>query len=242
MLRAMSGAKIWAPLVGVWMLAAGGIAVADAPASPRSSSIGTPDHGRLIGAVRLRQSDSVRFVRYYTARGNVYATPELTALLERVGQRVGTLFPGARLSVGELSRRRGGDIAGHAGHESGREADVSFYLLDQRGMPHEPERYATIRADGTAEPPFESLRLDEVRTWALVDALLADADVPVVLIYVSNPVRERLLAAGRAAGAGPATLERAAQVMRQPASGHPHANHLHIRIACPADDRPGCRG
>jgi hypothetical protein len=29
--------------------------------------------------------------------------------------------------------------------------------------------------------------------------------------------------------------------MVQPKRGHKHANHFHVRIYCPADDRPHCR-
>lgn len=223
-------------------LVAGIAADARADPSPRSRSIGTPEHGRLVGGVRLRESAHVRRVRYYTARGHVYGTPELVGLISRAAARVAQRHPGAKLGVGELSRRRGGDIEGHAGHESGREADLAFYLLDSNGRPAEPERYATLRGDGTAEPPFETLRLDEARTWALIEALVSDAEVTVDLIYVGAEIRDRLLIAGRAAGAAPAVVERAAATMRQPPTGHAHRNHLHVRIACPPDDRPACRG
>ncbi len=207
---------------------------------PRHSrSVGFPWRGRLRNGVKLEESAYLRYTGEYAPRGNFWGTWEIVQLLERAAYRVWRRVPGAKLSVGELSSERGGDIADHGSHENGRDADIAFYMLDGRGRPVEPFAYANFRGDGTALPPNEGLRFDDARNWELVAKLVADGDARVQFIFVANDLKRRLLAEGRRRGAPSAVLSRAEQVMGQP-SGHPHRNHFHVRIYCSPADRPGC--
>src|SRR5690349_10977335 len=107
------------------LVAAG--AAADGPASGRSvaaaaaKSVGAPNDGALVGGVPLEPSAELR-LRW--PDGPRWALPSLVSMLERAAQRVGRRFPGSVLLVGDLSRREGGALPGHASHESGRDADV----------------------------------------------------------------------------------------------------------------------
>jgi penicillin-insensitive murein endopeptidase len=150
-------------------------------------------------------------------------------------------LPGAKLSVGELSRPEGGEIDGHGSHESGRDADLSFYMSDWRGSPFTPWAFAAFEADGIARAPNAGLRFDDARNWELVARLVGDPDARVQFIFVSNPIRRRLLEEARRRRAPRSVVERAATVMVQPTHGHPHRNHFHVRIYCAPADRPSCR-
>ncbi len=207
----------------------------------RSRSIGWAWQGRLEDGVLLRESSLVRYVGEYREPGNHYGTWQLVQLLERAAERVHQRLPGARLSVGELSAERGGPIPGHASHESGRDADVSFYMTDARGRPYDPFAFAVVGGEGAGQGPNRRLRVDDARNWELVAKLVADGDARVQHVFVSRPIRARLLREGRRRHAPASVLARAEQIMLQPSHGNPHANHFHVRVYCNPHERPRCR-
>lgn len=206
----------------------------------RSRSVGLPWRGRLEHGVRLRESSRVRFVTEYTERRSHFGTWQLVQLIERAAERVERRLPGVRLSVGEISARRGGHIDGHRSHQSGRDVDIGFYMTDAQGRPHDAYAYAAFGGDGVGRGPNRMLRFDDARNWELVGKLVADGDARVQHIFVSNPIERRLLREGRRRGAPSVVLERAARVMSQPGH-HPHRNHFHVRIYCNPRERPGCQ-
>jgi penicillin-insensitive murein DD-endopeptidase len=207
----------------------------------RSASIGYPWSGRLENAVQLRESASIRYAGEYRASEHFWGTWQLVQLLERAADRVARRMRGGKLSVGEMSARRGGSLPGHRSHENGRDADLSFYMTDARGRPYDPFAFATFGADGVGRGPNRMLRFDDDRNWELVARLVADGDARVQHIFVSNAIKQRLLRTGRRRNAPRVVLDRAAQAMVQPTSGHPHDNHFHVRIYCAPIDRARCR-
>ncbi len=210
----------------------------------RSRSLGFPFQGRLRGGVRLRESRYLRYVPEYAAAGNHYGTWELVQLLERAAYRVARRVREggvARLSVGELSREGGGRIPGHASHQNGRDVDLAFYMRDGRGRPYEPFAFAEFDADGRGVGPNHALTFDDARNWELVAKLVADGDAKVQFIFVANHLKRRLLREARRRHAPAVVIERAARAMVQPARGHRHANHFHVRIYCSPSARPACR-
>ncbi|MBC7174628.1 MAG: penicillin-insensitive murein endopeptidase [Polyangiaceae bacterium] len=209
--------------------------------SRRTVSIGLPFEGALRRGERLVETPFLRYVPEYAPTGHFFGTWELVQLLHRAAYRVHSRVPGARLSVGELSRREGGRIAGHGSHQAGRDVDIAFYMLDRSGRPFDPWAFAAFDARGRGLAPNEGLRFDDVRNWELVSRLVADAEARVQYIFVAAEIEARLLAAGRARRASPSLLARAARTMVEPANGHRHANHFHLRIYCPPADRPSCR-
>ncbi len=207
----------------------------------RSRSTGWPWQGRLRHGVLLQESPLVRYVGEYREAGNHYGTWQLVQLIERAAERVHQRLPGARLSVGELSAERGGELPGHASHESGRDADISFYMTDARGRPYDPFAFAVFGGDGVGRGPNRMLRFDDARNWELVGKLVADGDARVQHIFVSRAIQRRLLREGRRRHAPAAVIARAEAVMQQPSRGNPHANHFHVRVYCNPHERPTCR-
>lgn len=169
----------------------------------------------------------------YTQR---WGTAELVALLQRSAARVASVAPGARLHVGDLSREDGGRMSPHRSHRSGRDADVGLYLMDADGQPVMGERFVDIGRDGVARQD-PSIRLDEARTWHLVEALVTDTEAPVQFIFLARHLEERLLEEGRRQGASEELLRRVDAVID---AERAHTNHLHVRIYCPVDDVPRC--
>ncbi len=185
-------------------------------------------------------SDFLRYTGEYAESDNFWGTWELVQLVERAAYRVHQRVPGAKLSIGELSAREGGDIDGHASHENGRDVDLAFYMLDGRERPVEPYGFADFRADGTALPPNEGLVFDDRRNFELVKKLLTDGDARVQYIFVAQTLKRRIIAEARRRNTSDAVLDRMETAMVQPAGGHPHRNHFHVRIYCAPADRPAC--
>ncbi|MBI4954755.1 MAG: penicillin-insensitive murein endopeptidase [Myxococcales bacterium] len=196
------------------------------PAEPPSVSVGSPNHGVLVGGRRLEHAAHLRVVG--AAR---WGLPELVGMLERGAARVARRFPKSVLTVGDLSRRGGGEVGGHNSHESGRDADVAFYL-ERRGKAFVAPRFATIDATGRALR-MPGVEFDDARNWALVEAWLSDPEARVLQIFVVDHLRTRLLAYAARSGASASLQARAAAALLQPRHATPHDNHFHVRIACP---------
>jgi penicillin-insensitive murein DD-endopeptidase len=192
----------------------------------RPKSVGSPDQGTLVGGKKLEPNENLRAVG-----GHRFGLPELVDLLTRGAAEVAKKHPRSVLNVGDLSRRGGGEVDGHRSHESGRDADVGFYL-SKNGKPFVAPRFAAIDADGKAAG-FPGVRFDDARNWTLIQTFLTDPKAHVLQIFVSNPVRKRLLDEAARAGASQAIRARAAEILFQPTRGLPHDNHFHVRIACP---------
>lgn len=200
------------------------------PAATASQSVGSPSEGKLVGGERIEKTKSLRLV------GSLqFAVPELVELLERSADRVAKRRPGSVLTVGDLSRKGGGDVDGHRSHESGRDADVGFYFT-KGGKPFLPKRFAAVDESGKVEG-LPGVAFDDARNWALVEAWLTDPKGRVLQIFVARHVRARLLAHAARIGASAALRTRAAEVMIQPKKVLPHDNHFHVRIACPNGDK-----
>lgn len=234
-------------LVCVALVSSGGVALA-APAPkkpppppnsvlPMGRSIGSPTEGHLTGGAHLDDAPYLRVVPAY-ANGDVrWGLGALVGLVDRSARTVRHRWPDAVLSVGHLSRSGGGELDRHASHESGRDADIAFYVKDAHGKPLYADHFVTFAADGTART-WPGAVFDDARNWALVSALLSDPLSHVSHIFVSTPLRARLLAFASRAGASGELQTRAAMTMVQPHGSLPHDDHFHVRISCP----PGMQG
>lgn len=195
-------------------------------------SIGYPNDGKLSGARRFRDTRYMKSLPDYSAGQAKWALPELLDLLDRASRSVAKRYPGSVLGVADFSGRDGGPIPRHRSHQTGRDVDVGFYLVAANGRAMRPLRLVDMNSDGTSTVR-KTTRFDEKRNWAFIAALLQDKEVKVTNIFVWAPLRTRLLAHAEKIGAPRALRQKAAQVMSQPANVQRHADHFHIRIACP---------
>jgi penicillin-insensitive murein endopeptidase len=207
-----------------------------AKATPRGPrSIGAPNQGKLANGVKLGGSSDVA-VRAGASR---WALPELVGLIQRATRAVRRKHGGAALLVGDLSAREGGPLVGHNSHQSGRDADIGFYLVNSKNKPFPAKRFLAMDARGQGRE-VDWLRFDDTRNWAFVRALLEDKHVTVRYVFVTQALRARLLAEGARRSASEDLLTRAAAAMMSPADADLHDDHFHIRIACPESMRGTC--
>lgn len=211
-----------------------------------SVSCGAANRGALYDAVLLpREGAGYVTPEPWWSRGRRYGTEELVGLIARAAARVAAEHPGGLLGVADLSAENGGAIAGHRSHQSGRDADLVFYALDPAGKPFSPDQhmaYYTRSGMGrwARAPSFTrdiaERYFDLARNWALVRAMLTDAEADVEHIFVSARVRRWLLGYARQIGEPEELVNRAARVLRHPRGVDGHNDHMHVRVRCSADD------
>lgn len=202
------------------------------PSKVLARSVGYPNDGKLEGARPFRATRYMKLLPDYAKTDAKWALPELHDALDRASQAVARRYPGSVLGVADMSAKNGGPIPRHRSHQSGRDVDVGFYLVGNKGRIVRPYGLVDMKADGTSTVR-STTRFDEKRNWAFIAALLQDKKVKVTNIFVWAPLRARLLAHAEKIKAPRALRQRAAQVMSQPANVQRHADHFHIRIACP---------
>lgn len=201
-------------------------------------SLGSPTEGHLLGGMHLDETSYVR-VMPADADGDVrWGLEPLVTMIDRAARAVRKQFPGAVTSVGHLSREGGGEVNRHRSHESGRDADLGFFIRSGAGRQLLPTHFVPFRADGAAVG-WPGAYFDDAKNWSMVAAIVSDPEAHVTHIFVASPLRARLLAYAERTGAAPAIRVRAAEVMQQPRGTLPHDDHFHVRIGCPVQ-MTGC--
>ncbi|MDP9150487.1 MAG: penicillin-insensitive murein endopeptidase [Myxococcota bacterium] len=197
-------------------------------------SIGSPTEGQLIGGMHLDEASYLRVVPVYAGADVRWGLQPLVAMLDRAARSVRRQFPTAVTSVGHLSREGGGELDRHRSHESGRDADIAFFVRNASGHQLVASSFVPFRGDGTASS-WPGAYFDDGKNWALVTALVSDPEARVTHLFVASPLRARLLAYAERVGAPANVRMRAAEVMQQPRGALPHDDHFHVRIACPSN-------
>jgi penicillin-insensitive murein endopeptidase len=228
----------------------GGVAHAAAPTYVRADrihtiarfalgrSVGSPTDGHLIGGSHLEEAPYLRIVPAYQSGDVRWGLGSLVTILDDAARSVHKQFPDAVTSVGHLSKPGGGDVDRHASHESGRDADIGFFIRSQTGRPLYSDHFVPFKGDGTA-PSWPGAYFDDARNWAFVSALVNDPHARVTYLFVATPIRARLLAYAERAGASLSARARAAELLMQPHGSLPHDDHFHVRVGCP-DGQKGC--
>jgi penicillin-insensitive murein endopeptidase len=205
----------------------------------RPESIGSPNGGHLKGGVHVDLSRPYfRVVPAYESGDVRWGLPQLVNMIDRAARTLNRRFPGSVLDIGDLSQRGGGDLLRHHSHESGRDADLGFYVVDAKGKQVHARSF--IKFDtAMASPTAPGARYDLARNWAFVQELLTDPVARVSHIFIAEWIRHELLAYARPR-VPQALWERAASVMMQPHHSLPHDDHIHVRISCPREMHSSC--
>jgi penicillin-insensitive murein endopeptidase len=203
-----------------------------------SLSGGYPNDGWQLRGKRLRRTPELKIRE--ASRERVYGHPALVLMLGRSARDVAKAAPGSVLLVGDLSAKGGGPISGHKSHQSGRDADVAFYVTDLGGKHIPSTDYVAFDGDGRAKDG-RPLLFDDERNWFLVESWARDRRAGLSHIFVSWPLRERLLKFARERPRFAKYLMEATALLKQPENGEAHDDHFHVRITCPAEEDEICR-
>jgi penicillin-insensitive murein endopeptidase len=186
------------------------------------------------------------FERFRPHSPRYWGTPELVASVVSAAAQVGAERPGgAPLLVGDLSAQNGGKISGHRSHRTGRDVDLLWYVTTASGAPVKNPGFIQVEADGLAYVPGADryYRLDVERQWLLVKELLESPYVGIQFMFVSRNVEALLIDYAIAREPDLDLVWHAETVMLQPGDSTPHADHMHLRVACkPERFVTGCEG
>ncbi|MGK0358667.1 MAG: hypothetical protein ACI9U2_000959 [Bradymonadia bacterium] len=179
--------------------------------------------GRLLFGRSMIDSPSVWTRHSHSS----WAVPELMYALRSAHAAVQRLHPGGQdLSIGDMSLRRGGRYPPHRTHQSGRDADLRYYIKGV--LPDDRERY-----------PVGPSNMDVPRQWAFVQHLYVTGLAE--LIYMDVRHQKTLYKhATKTLGLTPEQLKpiisypfgrRRKTALVRHVSGH--YNHLHVRASAP---------
>jgi penicillin-insensitive murein endopeptidase len=209
-----------------------------APFSLMSLSVGRPNRGFQVRAKRLRESDFLEIKKGSSARS--YGHPSLVLMLDRSARQVAQASrPRMKMLVGDLSREQGGPLDGHASHQSGRDADVGFYVTDAKGRPKLLDHFVAFDGQGRSKDG-SGLVFDVHRNWLLVQAWLRDDRAGISHVFVSAALRRRLLEHAERSPALRKYAPRAAVLLKQPEDAAAHDDHFHVRVSCPNGQNELC--
>jgi penicillin-insensitive murein endopeptidase len=207
-------------------------------------SVGLPHSGFLSGGQELPAEG--KGYRWRSAADHHWGLPRLVGLIEEAAGKVEEARPGSKpLHVGELSAKAGGALMPkHRSHRSGRDVDLLFYVTTLEGVAAPNDGFVKIGADGlgvSASGRF--VRFDVDREWLLVRSLVASKQAHVQWIFISRVLEALLVERAIALGEPADLVQKAQTVMQQPGDSLPHDDHIHVRIACEADEfTHGCEG
>jgi len=193
-------------------------------------SVGAPWAGRLQHPAQLEPGDG--YVIRRPARS--FGTETTIELIERAIGETLEAFPDEHvLAIGDISAESGGQITEHRSHQSGRDADIGLYYLEQ------PAGYPSSFAHANAD------NLDCAATFKLLESFLATAneDGGVQMIFLDFNVQGLLYDWAKDQGISERRLERIFQYPHGRGSSEGivrhepnHDNHMHVRFKCPSED------
>ena len=223
-------------LATVLLAAAPAVALAGPIHVSGSVSKGFPNGGKLVGGKRWSNTKTAR--QKPGQHGN-WGIPQMIQLLHSSAQKVAQRFPKSVMVIGDISAKEGGPLPGHNSHQSGRDADVGFYLHNDAKKPVVREHFLAFDAKGDAVAD-KRVHFDDARNWELVATWLGDGRVEVRGIFIASWLKVRLLKRAEEVHAPKTLIERAQMVMMQPPNAEPHHDHFHLRIACPPAQKGVC--
>jgi len=182
---------------------------------------------RFYRGIEMIQGYGYKFI--HAGRQNNWGTKPLVDGLRKIAAYMrGAGRAETDIAIGDISSAHGGQLGGHASHQTGRDVDIGYYMVDENGTPVDAQGFVRFsqEKDGlTGYAGGRKVRFDAQRNWFLVQAILASDDPAFrpTYIFINAHLENAVLAA---AGDSP-ERGRAAELMR-PWPGHD--NHLHLRV------------
>jgi penicillin-insensitive murein DD-endopeptidase len=201
----------------------------DTPAPGPLHIIGGQASGCIAGAVRLPEAGE-GFQTIRQSRSHFWGAPETIARIETLGERIHAAGLGD-LFIGDISQPRGGPFAGgHLSHQLGLDVDVGLDVTTKPaltpGQRETAEMTNFVRADQRGIDPARWTQAEI--TLLHLAASLPDVD----RIFVNAAIKQQLCNEVQ----GDRTWLR----LMRPWYGH--AEHMHIRFRCPADQHDCVQG
>lgn len=161
-----------------------------------------------------------------------FGTDETVALIQWAAAQVKERFSRSPpVIVGAISRRGGGRLGKHKSHQSGRDADIGYYAVNNGRL----RRFV----------PMGPRNLDVDKTWTFIGALLSTGRVQ--YIFMDYNLQARFYRYLEDLQTDPGVLSRvfqypAGRSVRRGIIRHArgHRDHFHVRFVCPLDSAEAC--
>ena len=232
-------------LLPLTLLVTAGCMGTPTPLSPSlAGSVGVPHNGVLTDSFELPK-EGPGYVRFRKHSPVYHGLPRLVRALQRASSAVEREMPGSPpVVIGDLSATHGGKIPRHNSHRTGRDVDLLFYVTSPSGIPFQNPGFFPLEADGIVHFPDGRFGvIDLPRQWLFLKTLLTDEEADVQFLFMSRELEARVMDYAIAKESDDALLWHAETVMLQPGDSLPHADHVHMRIACkPNEAVHGCGG
>ncbi|HET6612400.1 MAG TPA: penicillin-insensitive murein endopeptidase [Kofleriaceae bacterium] len=203
-----------------------------------SVSFGPAYAGELVDAVKLPTSGTGFFTpRRWRVRGLRYGTDEMVSALIYVGRRIDAELPGDAFAVADMSPRRGGPSAWHHSHQTGRDADLLFFVTDAEGHPLPPSEMPHFDKNGVGHTHNgREVHFDVRRNWTLVRAIIENPLAQAQFIFIADWLKAELLTYATQIGEPTWLLVAASYILHQPSDSLVHDDHMHVRVYCAQTD------
>jgi penicillin-insensitive murein endopeptidase len=199
------------------------------PSLGKAMAIGYYPRGCLQGGVEL-PADGPNWQVMRLSRNRNWGHPELIRFLERFAPLAATATGWNGILIGDLAQPRGGPLPyGHTSHQIGLDVDIWFMPMPARELNRQERENISasnlVAADGKHVNP---------ETWT-------PSDVSFIKTAAEQPEVERVLV-------NAAIKKELCRVEDKRHNGwlskvrpwYGHADHIHVRLKCPADS-PNCR-
>lgn len=205
-------------------------------------SVGTTSRGSLLGSVELPMEGPHHIIiARARPRKTRYGHPTMIDVITHTAAHVDAEFPGSKLAMGNIAYKKGGDIRWSVSHNSGRDADIAFYVRDAmsgKALDAAPD-LITFDDEGHSTD-YKGYEFDVPRNWSMVKGLLTHS-AQIQYVFVSEGLKAKLLAHAQLIEEPAELITKASEALRQPAESLPHNDHFHLRLACDLADRVrGC--
>lgn len=211
------------------------------PKKESSVSCGAVNKGRLLNASELSRA-GVGFVipKPWYRRGRRFGSDSMISLIVAAAKHVEKTLPEGTLAVADISQKGGGAIGLHKSHQSGRDVDLIFYALDDKGDPFRPDShmayYGELGEGLYSKAPMRSADIkrrffDLARNWQLISYLAKQQKTPVTHVFVSSRVKRWLLQYAKSLGEPKELIKRVNVLLKKDKKGL-HNDHFHVRIGC----------
>lgn len=206
----------------------------------RSFSIGDTRDGCLINGKPIPSPNlAIRQLPVQYERGIAYGTDELIKLLTDTAHAMQRKYPKTQMALGNLGMREGGDIPYSISHNSGRDADIAFYLSDEHGNPARLDDMYKIDRNFQTVVENSIYKFDLEKNTTLLETLLTHPKVHVQFVFVARHLRAAISRElNRRHGPSsddpnPDILARFEQSVQNQSA---HDDHFHIRVYCSDSD------
>lgn len=192
-----------------------------------SQAIGPVNAGRLENAVNMLKYEQAHqpsgFHIMRPQRLTHFATNELSYIVNLMGQFTKQEVSSLVLSVGDLSREKGGKLGSHKSHQNGLDADVAFYFSNKSFQGY----FASAVA---VDKPHPSWMVE--KQWELFKYVVKTKLIDRIFIHKTLKKSLCELAVSKGELSKEKTEGLAYETLRRLIPDVDHHNHFHLRVKC----------